>query len=323
MSNKSVLGKGLASLIGSAPEVPAEEKLINKIKKEDGPIGPKKEKSESGSIGPVGTNSGPIGPMMVDISQIRANSYQPRRQFGETELEELANSIRENGVIQPLLVVEAEKGVFELIAGERRLRASQRAGLKSVPVIVKRTTDRDRLVLAIIENVQRADLNCVEEAFAYHRLMEEFHLTQEEVARKIGKERSSIANFLRILRLPQSVIMGLQENKITFGHAKVLMGLKESDQIEFFARRIVDQQLSVRDLEELVKLEGKGPRKPTRDPAPRDEKLDQLRRELERMTGLHIKIDGKGPENGKMVIHYHNREQFNKIYDSLSQGRGC
>jgi ParB family chromosome partitioning protein len=164
-------------------------------------------------------------PLLVDVSAIKTNPNQPRKIFKEKDLEELAESIKENGIIQPLVVAELENGQFELIAGERRLRAAKKAGLEQVPVVVKRATDREKMIMSIIENVQRADLNCVEEALAYYQLMNEYKLTQEDVAKKLGKERSTVANFLRILNLPRPVIDLLQKEMLSFGHAKILAWL--------------------------------------------------------------------------------------------------
>ena len=197
MSKKAALGKGIASLIGT--NLPKSNNKQEKITK---------KKSQT-----TGRDSGSIEPALVDINSIVKNNYQPRRRFSDLELKELAASIKENGIIQPLIVTKVESG-YELIAGERRLRASKMAGLQKVPVVFKRATDRDKLVMAIIENVQRADLNCVEEALGYHRLMTEFKLTQEEVAKRVGKDRSSVGNLIRILKLPHDVISALQDNTL-------------------------------------------------------------------------------------------------------------
>ena len=181
MAKKMALGKGIASLLqDSTSHAVVAQTYANQFEKE---IEIKIENS----------------PLLVDVSQIKTNPNQPRKIFKEKDLEELAESIRENGIIQPLTVAELEDGKFELIAGERRYRAAKKAGLEQVPVIVKRATDREKMIMSIIENVQRSDLNCVEEALAYYQLMNEYKLTQEEVAKKLGKERSTIANFIRIL----------------------------------------------------------------------------------------------------------------------------
>src|SRR5690554_3495072 len=183
-----------------------------------------------GPANPIGTST-PVGsPAMLNVSQIVPNKDQPRKIFKDKEIAELAASIKENGIIQPLTVHE-EGGKVILIAGERRLRAAKLAGLEQVPVVFKKATKKDVIAMAIIENVQRSDLNCVEEALAYYQLMNEFELTQEEVAKKIGKERSTIANFLRILKLPREVIQYLQREELIFGHAKVLAALKDDEKL--------------------------------------------------------------------------------------------
>ena len=196
------------------------------------------------------------GPLLVAIDDIKPNPNQPRKIFKEKDLEELSLSIKENGVIQPLIITRNDEG-FVLIAGERRLKASKMAGLEKVPVVLKRGTEKDKMVMAIIENVQRSDLNCVEEALAYFQLMDEFSLTQEEVAKKIGKDRSTIANFLRILKLPRPVIELVQKELLSFGHAKILASLKEREEILRFGNLAVAENLSVRELETLIKKKKK------------------------------------------------------------------
>ena len=168
-------------------------------------------------------------PLLVDVNSIKTNPNQPRKIFKEKDLEELAESIKENGIIQPLIVAELENGHYELVAGERRLRAAKKIGLEQVPVVVKKATEREKMIMSIIENVQRSDLNCVEEALAYYQLMNEYKLTQEDVAKKLGKERSTVANFLRVLNLPRPVIDLLQKEILSFGHAKILASVKERD----------------------------------------------------------------------------------------------
>jgi len=236
MAKKMALGKGIASLIDSQASNPF---LQAKSKMEmDAPIGSaevKVEKKEDAS------------PYMISVDQIKTNPNQPRKIFKEELLLELSNSIKENGVIQPLIVVKTDVG-FELVAGERRLRASKMAGLKEVPVVIKRATDREKMVMSIIENVQRSDLNCVEEALAYFQLMEEFQLTQEEVSKKVAKDRSTVANFLRILKLPRDVVDMLQKELLSFGHAKVLAAVKEREDCLRIANEAIVKKLSVRGL---------------------------------------------------------------------------
>lgn len=304
---KMALGKGIASLIQqpvSAPEDVAPEvvnRTIAAMQKKNGSI----NNEMNGS------------PLLVAIESIKTNPNQPRKIFKEKELKELSESIKENGIIQPLIVLKNdEDGGFELIAGERRLRASMMAGLEKVPVVVKKATDRDRMIISIIENVQRSDLNCVEEALAYYQLMEDFNLTQEEVAKKLGKERSTIANFLRILKLPRAVLDMVQKDLLSFGHAKILVSVKDKDQAVRLANLTVSKQLSVRELEKEIKATKSVKRSDSRNPF-FDEKLDKFKDKLEQKTGFHFAISSKSNGNGNIAIKFSNEAEFNDIYDFL------
>src|SRR5215831_5699381 len=192
----------------------------------------------------------------IDIERILPNAQQPRKTFDEESLNELANSIRTHGVVQPIVVRPLEEGFFQLIAGERRWRASQRAGLIKVPAVVRESGEHDALEIALIENLQREDLNPIEEAQAYERLMSEFGLTQEDVARAVGKNRATVANMLRLLRLPPEVQQWLRENKLTAGHAKALLSLSDLSAILDAARKIIQGNYSVRQAEVLVARQG-------------------------------------------------------------------
>src|SRR3989339_303591 len=283
MAKKIVLGKGIASLIQDTNH----EIVSNTLEQHFG------EEKESELV---------HNPTMVSVNEIKTNPNQPRKIFKEKELEELSNSIRENGIIQPLIVRKAEQG-FELIAGERRLRAAIKAKLEYVPVIVKRVTDREKLILSIIENVQRADLNCIEEALAYYQLMDDFNLTQEELAKQIGKERSTVANFLRILKLPRNVIDLIQKDFLSFGHAKVLAALKDQESVSRYANLAATNEMSVRELEELIKKGSKVSKSVKQNPY-FDEKIDQLKQILEQNTGFHFQIKNKSNGSGEIVIKY-------------------
>jgi len=256
-------------------------------------------------------------PLLVDVSSIKTNPNQPRKIFKEKDLEELSESIKENGIIQPLIVAELDNGQFELVAGERRLRAAKKAGLEQVPVVVKRATDREKMIMSIIENVQRSDLNCVEEALAYYQLMNEYKLTQEDVAKKLGKERSTVANFLRILNLPRPVIDLLQKEMLSFGHAKILAAVKEREDAIRLANEAVANTWSVRELEDALKA-----KKPLKEKAPKtnpffDEKLDQFRKTLEQKTGYHFGITSGKNGSGSIVLKFSNEAEFNDIYEFL------
>lgn len=298
MATQVKLGKGIASLIQDTPVAAQQAAIKAKLEEK-----PKKEMMADGNA------------LMIDISSIKMNSHQPRKIFKEKELEELCESIKENGIIQPVIVVKTDEG-FELIAGERRLRAAKKAGLSQVPAIIKRATDREKMVMAIIENVQRSDLNCIEEALAYYQLMEEFKLTQEEVAKKIGKERSTIANFLRILKLPRVVIELIQKDLLSFGHAKVLAAVQDRDLVITIASEAAQKQLSVREIEELAK-KGKTRSKSKARLTFLDDRLDQFRQKLEQNTGYHFNLKSKNNGSGAITIKFNNEAEFNDIYEFL------
>lgn len=305
MAKKVALGKGIASLIQEGSQQEANSKSLDSLK--EAMVGDKAQQRKSIE---------PETPHTILISEIKTNPHQPRKIFKEKELEELSESIKENGVIQPVLLVKADKG-YELIAGERRLRAAKKAGLEAIPAIVKRATERERVVMSIIENVQRADLNCVEEALAYYQLMDEYELTQEEVAKKVGKERSSIANFLRVLKLPRQVIELLQKEVLTFGHAKLLVGIKEREECIRAANEAATQGLSVRELEKWLKT-NRGKR--TKKESEKDffgEKLTAYKDKLEQKTGYHFNINSKKNGAGAITIKFSNEAEFNDIYEYL------
>lgn len=303
MAKKIALGKGIASLIQEGTHPSLAEKSLDALNK-----------------AMVGNTESPKtqneGPALIFISEIKTNPNQPRKIFKEKELEELSESIKENGIIQPLIVVKLEKG-YELVAGERRLRAAKRAGLEQVPVVVKRATDREKMVMSIIENVQRADLNCVEEGLAYYQLMEEFHLTQEEVAKKVGKERSTIANFLRILKLPRPVVELLQKELLSFGHAKVIAALKEREDMIRAANEVVTSELSVRELEKWLKTKKANKKMNEKTNPFFNEKLESYKNKLEQKTGYHFALTSKKNGAGAITIKFSNEAEFNDIFEYL------
>lgn len=299
MAKKIALGKGIASLLqDSTSQTVVAQTYAQHFEKE-----PEVRIETS--------------PLLVDISAIKTNPNQPRKIFKEKDLEELTESIKENGIIQPLIVAEMDNGKFELVAGERRFRAAKKAGLDQVPVVVKRATDREKMIMSIIENVQRSDLNCVEEALAYYQLMNEYKLTQEEVAKKLGKERSTVANFLRILNLPRPVIDFLQKELLSLGHAKVLAAIKEKEDIIRLANEAVASSWSVRELEQATKLKKvTKEKKTTRNPF-FDQKLDQFKKTLEQKTGYHFAIASGKNGSGHISLKYSNEAEFNDIYEFL------
>jgi len=250
---------------------------------------------------------------LMDINLIDTNPNQPRKIFSEKELGELQQSIVENGIIQPLVVTPTDGETFLLIAGERRYRAARKAGLKQVPVVIKKGTKRDSAIISIIENVQRSDLNCIEEALAYYHLMDEYGLTQEMVAKKIGKTRSSVANFLRLLKLPKETIIQLKESKLSFGHGKILASLKDDLLIMNLAERIIAESLSVRELERIIKG---GDKKPTaKKTTQASSSMDSIKNKLEQMTGFHfgIKMSQKG--SGEVKLKFNNESELNDIIE--------
>ena len=260
------------------------------------------------------------GVRRIPIEWLRPNARNPRKSFADDALEELADSIREKGLIQPILArpVDNSGRGFEIIAGERRWRASQRAGLHDVPVVVVSATDRESLELAIVENVQRADLNQVEEARGYEQLMSEFGYTQLDLSKIIGKSRSHVANTLRLLNLPAAVLDLVESNQISAGHARSLLNFENPEAI---ARRIVEEKLSVRDVEDLARHKdvpdagADAPKSPTAARAV-DPNIADLERTLSNVLGMKVEITHKG-ESGAVRIRYANIDQFDSICDRL------
>ncbi len=316
MAKKLALGKGIASLLSGTPN----ELLAKKLKADfalanDGPIEPKVITKEV--IREVVKKVSDGSPLLVPISMIRLNPDQPRKIFKDLELAELSQSIKENGVIQPLIVGLLEEGRYDLIAGERRLRASKLANLEMVPVVIKRATERERKVMALIENVQRSDLNCIEEALAYFQLTEDYKLTQEELAKQVGKERSSIANFLRILKLPREVVKLVQREEISFGHAKILCAVKERENQIFLANKASAESLSVRELEKLAKKSKIGKSKKEETQNFYNEQLDHFKQKLEQGTGFHFSLASKHNGSGSVTIKFNNEAEFNDVIEYL------
>lgn len=241
------------------------------------------------------------------IEAVRPNPYQPRTSFSEQALEELAASIREKGLLQPLLVRRSGDH-FELIAGERRLRAAQMAGLEHVPIRIRDGGDEDSLELALIENLQRENLNPIEEAKAFQRLADEFALTQEEIAVRVGKRRSTIANSLRLLSLPIGIQEKIESGVISAGHARALLGLASADKQADMARSISESQLSVRDTERAVRAQGSPPADPNRQ---------AVEEELTRSFGMRVRIKQTRNGSGRLEFHYHSMEALNRLLERL------
>lgn len=258
------------------------------------------------------------GVQEVDIDLISPNPQQPRTVFQPEALRELADSIREHGVIQPLVVrrpVDSTGAPYQLIAGERRLLASRQAGLSRVPVIIKEASSQELLELALVENLQRQDLGPLEEAFAFRRMADEFSMTQESIAVRVGRSRPSVANALRLLGLPAEIQASLARNEITAGHARALLGIDDREEQLRTWRRIVEGNLTVRDAEQLVKNAGK--QKPT--PLPRRRPVEIASLEEHLRVSLGTKVDlSKGRKGGKIVIHFFSDEELNSILDHIN-----
>ena len=287
--HKGRLGRGLASLIGE-PTPQAESRL------------------------PVHGEQ-----RLVSIDQLHPNGRNPRKSFADAELTELADSIRSRGLLQPIIArLDRERGGYEIVAGERRWRAAQRIGLHDVPVIVRDLSDQEVAEFALIENVQRTDLNPIEDATGYSELIEKFGYTQEEVAEVIGKSRSHLANTLRLLRLPESVRALLQEGQLTAGHARALIGREDA---EALARRIVEEELNVREVEALVQDEarGGGASKAGRRGGEEEKDADSraFEKDLSDSLGLKVEIKPGSGESGTLSIKYGNFDQLDYIRSRL------
>ncbi len=253
-----------------------------------------------------------------DVRLIRPNPFQPRIRFSQEELDELSRSILEQGILQPLMVRKAETG-YELIAGERRLRAARMAGMNEVPVVVKNVSDGQLLEISIIENIQRQDLNALEEAEAYNRLMDEFHLTQEEVAVRVGKSRPAIANLLRLRQLPEPIKASLLDGTLTMGHARAILGADTPAQQHAAWKAVIAKGLSVRETEALVKrLKNQKPE--DRNPPPKsfDVYLSSLANDLSQDFGTRVKIKRKG-RKGKVEIEFYNDVDLDRLIGLLKR----
>jgi len=249
----------------------------------------------------------------ISISDLVSNKFQPRKIFDEESLQDLTNSVKQRGIIQPIIVRKSDNrnSKYEIIAGERRWLAAQKAGLHEVPVVITNVDDLKSLEFAIIENVQRNDLNAIEEARGYQRLIEEFSYDQERVAQFIGKSRSHIANFLRLLSLPDAVLKSIETKKLSPGHAKILVGL---DNAEFVANKIIEKNLSVRQAENFVKI---FKIKKQSQKKSKDTNLQALEASIIEKIGLNVLIKNKKNNKGTLVIEYKDLDQLNKIIEII------
>ena len=252
------------------------------------------------------------------IELIRPNRYQPRMQFSEGELEGMARSIKEHGIIQPLLVRKDENG-YELVTGERRLRGAKKAGLDQVPVIVKTITDTDLLEMSIVENVQREDLNPVEEAEAYYQLITKFDLTQDQAAARVGKSRSAVANFLRLRQLSEQIKASIKDGALSMGHARALLGASNSAQQNAAWKTVVSKGLSVRETENLIKSLKAEKKKPKKSSTNSEQRYFlSLADELSHRFGTKVQIKRRG-QKGKVEIAFYNNDDLDRLLSLLKQ----
>ncbi len=311
-TRKPALGKGLESLI---PNKAAEKGSAKAEKKpaaaKSKPAAAKAENAEA---------AGKENILEMDILKVEPNRDQPRKHFDEDGILELADSIKRYGVLSPLLVQKRD-GYYEIVAGERRWRAAKRAGLKKVPVIVRDLSEREIVEIALIENIQREDLNPIEEAQAYRRLLEEFSLSQDEVAERVSKSRPTITNSLRLLHLDERVQQMLMEDLITAGHARALLGLEDKDAQYELAQRVLDEKLSVRNIEaEVRKANAKkpAPAEPALDPKMRLF-YETLEESLKGKLGTKVRILPKDNRKGKLEIEYYSQDDLERIIDQISR----
>ncbi len=270
-------------------------------------------------LGALIPQTSPAGaaPVEIPISRIRGNPYQPRQRVEQNALESLAASIAVHGVLQPVLVTEVLDG-YQLVAGERRVRAAQIAGLDRVPAIVRQMAQRDQLAVAIVENVQRADLNAMEEAHAYRQLADEFGLTQDEIASRVGRARSTVANTLRLLDLEPPVQQALAEGSIAEGHARALAGASPAGQRQL-VQAVMARDLSVRQTEELVRRLRDRPATATRPAADADGEMERLEADLRQALGTKVLL-ARSRKGGRIVIEYYSDEEFSRLFDRLTGG---
>lgn len=265
---------------------------------------------------PGASEPAPTGVREIDIDLIDPNPFQPRDRADDPTLSELADSIRATGIIQPIIVRVVGRR-YEIIAGERRWRAARLAGNKSIPVLVREVSADDRLILALIENVQRRDLNPIEEAQAYQSMIKEFHLTQEDIARKVGKPRATVANYLRLLKLPEKIMKMVGEDRLSMGHAKVLLSLEREEEQIMWAERTARKQWSVRELESQLKKAQKPRKAKSKDIE--DPDWQTAKRDLERFFGGRVRFRRQGEKAVVLQVVFSNWETLDHFYRQIQQ----
>lgn len=293
---KSGLGKGLDSLIPNKKNDISASKVEKKQEKEN-------DSPKSGEI-------------MVRINEVEPNRDQPRKDFDEDALMELADSIRQFGILQPLLV-QKKKNYYEIIAGERRWRAAKLAGIKEVPIIVKDYTDQEIVEISLIENIQRENLNPIEEAMAFKRLLQEFQLKQDEVAERVSKSRTAVTNSMRLLKLSPRVQQMIIDDMISTGHARALLAIDDEEQQFILANKIFDEKLSVRETEKLVKAL-KNPKKEVKKEKSEHMFIyENIEEQIKNIMGTKVSVNQKANGKGKIEIEYYSEEELERIYDLL------
>ena len=296
---RKALGRGLDALLGGAKSAEA---------KPDASTTPAENHQ---------TVSSPELPL-VNVADISPNPAQPRKVFDQDALKDLSKSIKAQGLLQPLLVCPAGEGKYHLIAGERRWQASKLAGLSQVPVLIREATETERLALALIENIQREDLNCIEEAAAYQRLLEEYELTQSQVAEAVGRDRATVANLVRLLKLPEPVQTDLIEDRLSMGHARALLGLTEHPPKLLAARaKVLANNMTVRQTEALVNKMKKG-QAPTKAPSAAVVQLKAEEEKLRQRLGTKVSITKRG-QSGRIVIEFYSDEELDRLLEAFSE----
>ena len=302
---KSGLGRGLDALF---PEktVQSKPKTVKTVKEE------KKVAVDTKKFSQQETSN---GERMMKISMIEPNREQPRKKFDEDALQELSESIKQYGILQPLLVSD-KKDYYEIVAGERRWRAAKMAGLKEVPVVVKEFSTQEIVEISLIENIQREDLNPVEEAMAYKRLIDEFHLKQDEIAERVSKSRTAVTNSMRLLKLDSRVQQMMVDEMISAGHARAILAISDPEQQYNAAMKVFDEKLSVRETEKLVKsILTPTKKKPVVSNPPEDAIYESLEEKMKGITGTRVFIHRKKNNKGKIEIEYYSRDDLDRIID--------
>ena len=294
VAKKSGLGKGLDALIPATPK-----KTVSRSETE--------EKTVSGQKTVIKK-----GVDMLKITEVEPNRDQPRKKFDEDALLELADSIKQFGVIQPL-IVQKRDNYYEIIAGERRWRAAKIAGVKEIPVIIKDYSDQEIMEISLIENIQREDLNPIEEAFAYKRLLEEYHLKQDEVAERVSKSRTAVTNSIRLLKLDKRVQQMVIDDMISTGHARSLITLEDGDLQYAIAMRIFDEKLSVRETEKLMKNLQKEKKEPVKEEKVNSFIYKDIEEKIKAILGTKVTVDHKANDKGKISIEYYSNEELERI----------